>query len=199
MVQLTGKQKRYPAQLSGGEKQRVALARSLVLEPAVLLLDEPLAALDLQLRRAMRAELKAMQRRTGITFLFVTHDQEEALAMSDEIAIMNNGRIEQMGTPQEVYQAPGTRFVANFLGAMNWIGGIGIRPEALQLSRNGSRGRCGAEVTQSLFLGNCVHVMMRLETGEEATAEVLPSEADFAPGDRVHVNWSSADEMRFAS
>ncbi len=99
MVQLTGKEKRLPAQLSGGEKQRVALARSLVLEPSVLLLDEPLAALDLQLRKAMRTELKLMQRRTGITFLFVTHDQEEALAMSDEIAIMNRGRIEQSRQP----------------------------------------------------------------------------------------------------
>jgi spermidine/putrescine transport system ATP-binding protein len=197
MVRLGDKHKRLPAQLSGGEKQRVALARSLVLEPSVLLLDEPLAALDLQLRRAMRSELKAMQRRSGIAFLFVTHDQEEALAMSDEIALMNCGRIEQMGTPEEVYRAPATRFAANFLGAMNWIGGAGVRPEALKVSRNGPAGR-PAQVTQTLFLGNCVHVMMRLDSGEEATAELPAAAAGFTPGDAVHVNWSSADEMRFS-
>ena len=99
-----------PAQLSGGEKQRVALARSLVLEPQLLLLDEPLAALDPKLRKQMRAELKAMQRKTGITFLFVTHDQEEALSLSDKLAVMNQGRIEQFGTPEEVYLRPATRF-----------------------------------------------------------------------------------------
>ena len=197
MVQLGGKEKRFPAQLSGGEKQRVALARSLVLEPSVLLLDEPLAALDLQLRRAMRAELKLMQRRSGITFLFVTHDQEEALAMSDEIAIMNRGHIEQSGSPEDVYRAPASRFVAGFLGAMNWIGDAGVRPEALRVSRNGGPYRGTARVTQSLFLGNCVHVQMRLASGEEAVAELPPGETTFQPGDTVHVNWSSADEMRF--
>jgi ABC-type Fe3+/spermidine/putrescine transport system ATPase subunit len=200
MVRLADKHKRLPAQLSGGEKQRVALARSLVLEPSVLLLDEPLAALDLQLRRAMRSELKAMQRRSGVAFLFVTHDQEEALAMSDEIALMNHGRIEQMGTPREVYRAPATRFAANFLGAMNWIGGAGVRPECLKVlrsvSRNPASGR-RAQVTQTLFLGNSVHVIMRLESGEEATAELPGAATDFAPGDAVDVNWSSADEMRF--
>ncbi len=109
LVQLADKRDRTPAQLSGGEKQRVALARSLVLEPQLLLLDEPLAALDPKLRKQMRAELKAMQRKTGITFLFVTHDQEEALSMSDQVAVMNQGRIEQFGTPEEVYLRPATR------------------------------------------------------------------------------------------
>jgi ABC-type Fe3+/spermidine/putrescine transport system ATPase subunit len=197
MVQLTGKESRYPRQLSGGEKQRVALARSLVLEPCVLLLDEPLAALDLQLRRAMRSELKEMQRRTGITFLFVTHDQEEALAMSDEIAIMNRGRIEQSGTPQRVYREPATRFVANFLGAMNWIGEIGVRPEAFRvhpLAENGFRRT--ARVGQSVFLGNCVHVTMRLESGEDVVAEVPSSEKQFAPGEFVSVDWPASDELR---
>ncbi len=198
MVRLTGKEKRLPAQLSGGEKQRVALARSLVLEPAVLLLDEPLAALDPQLRKAMRSELKAMQRRTGITFLFVTHDQEEALAMSDEVAIMNGGRVEQMGTPQDVYRAPATRFTAGFLGAMNWIGSMGVRPEAVRVSRHEDGQRCSAKVQHTLFLGNCVHVVMRLASGEEVTAELPPGEAEFAPGEGVQVSWSSADEMRFS-
>ncbi len=108
-MQLAGKRDRTPAQLSGGEKQRVALARSLVLEPQLLLLDEPLAALDPKLRKQMRSELKAMQRKTGITFLFVTHDQEEALSMSDKVAVMNGGRIEQFGTPEDVYLRPATR------------------------------------------------------------------------------------------
>jgi ABC-type Fe3+/spermidine/putrescine transport system ATPase subunit len=198
MVQLTGKEKRLPSQLSGGERQRVALARSLVLAPDVLLLDEPLAALDLKLRRAMRAELKEMQRRTGITFLFVTHDQEEALALSDEVAIMRGGRIEQQGAPQQVYREPSTRFVADFLGAMNWIGNIGIRPEAIAVTRGGPGHRCSATITQSLFLGNCVHLVMRLESGEEAVAEVPPLQQHFAPGETVHLNWSRADEMHIA-
>ena len=109
LVRLTGKEARHPAQLSGGERQRVALARSLVLEPDVLLLDEPLAALDPKLRKQMRLELKEMQRRVGITFLLVTHDQEEALSMSDQLAVMNAGAIEQVGTPQDVYLRPRTR------------------------------------------------------------------------------------------
>ena len=197
MVHLSDKRKRLPKELSGGEKQRVALARSLVLEPSILLLDEPLAALDLKLRREMRTELKAMQQRTGITFLFVTHDQEEALAMSDEIAIMNGGKIEQTGAPRDVYRSPATRFVAGFLGAMNWIGDTGVRPEALRVSRNGEDCRASARVEQSLFLGNTVQVTLKLESGEFATAELTGAEADFRPGEIVKVNWSRADEMRF--
>ena len=135
LVQLAGKESRSPAQLSGGERQRVALARSLVLSPDVLLLDEPLSALDPKLRKQVRAELKSLQRRVGITFLFVTHDQEEALSMSDQIAVMNGGRLEQVGTPEDIYLRPRTRFVAEFLGAMNWIDGIGVRPEATRISR----------------------------------------------------------------
>src|SRR6185295_9772747 len=115
-------------------RQRVALARALVLAPDVLLLDEPLSALDPRLRKQVRAELKALQRQTGVTFLFVTHDQEEALALSDRIAVMRGGEIEQSGTPQELYQKPRTRFVASFLGEMNWIEGVGIRPECVRLS-----------------------------------------------------------------
>src|SRR6202789_2262949 len=112
LVQLAGKESRRPAQLSGGERQRVALARSLVLEPDVLLLDEPLSALDPQLRKQVRAELKDLQRRVGVTFLFVTHDQEEALSMSDQIAVMHRGAVEQVGTPEDIYQRPKTKFVA---------------------------------------------------------------------------------------
>src|SRR6266403_3143395 len=123
LVQLSGKESRRPTEISGGERQRVALARSLVLTPDVLLLDEPLSALDPNLRKQVRAELKNIQRRVGITFLFVTHDQEEALSLSDQIAVMNNGALEQVGSPQDIYLRPRTRFVAGFLGAVNWING----------------------------------------------------------------------------
>lgn len=119
LVALQGLENRYPRQLSGGQQQRVALARSLVIEPAVLLLDEPLGALDLKLRRQMQLELKRLQTQVGITFIYVTHDQEEALTMSDRVAVMNHGRIQQLGTPEELYERPRTRFVAEFLGAAN--------------------------------------------------------------------------------
>ena len=200
LVRLAGKEDRYPAQLSGGERQRVALARSLVLEPGVLLLDEPLAALDPKLRKQMRLELKELQRRAGITFLLVTHDQEEALSMSDRVAVMHDGRIEQVGTPEEVYLRPATPFVAGFLGAVNWIGGIGLRPEATRIARNGtgqdSRAR-PAVVTGSVFLGDRVQVIATLANGEQAVAQVARECGPFQPGEAVHVCWSAADEMVF--
>ena len=203
MVRLTGKDLRYPSQLSGGERQRVALARSLVLEPEVLLLDEPLAALDPKLRHEMRVELKELQRRVGITFLFVTHDQEEAMSMSDSIAVMNNGRIEQVGTPEEVYLHPATRFVAGFLGAVNWIDGIGVRPETTGLSRTGPVNgytSVPATITRTVFLGDCIHVAARLATGEEAVAQVPRqdvSNGGYHVGEPIHVWWKHDDEMRF--
>ncbi len=123
LVQLTGKEKRRPKQLSGGQKQRVALARALVNRPKVLLLDEPLGALDLKLRKAMQSELKALQERVGITFVYVTHDQEEALVMSDRIAVMNEGNVLQVGTPEEIYETPTSRFVADFIGKTNFLNG----------------------------------------------------------------------------
>ena len=119
LVQMTGFAKRRPAQLSGGQQQRVALARALVLRPRVLLLDEPLGALDAKLRKRLQLELRAVQREVGITFVYVTHDQEEALTMSDQIAVLAEGRVEQVGPPQEIYSAPATTFVAGFLGAAN--------------------------------------------------------------------------------
>lgn len=119
LVQLAGFETRYPHQLSGGQQQRVALARALVLQPQVLLLDEPLGALDRQLRKAMQAELRRIQREVGMTFLYVTHDQDEALSMADRLAVMRHGRIEQLGTPQDIFQAPRTQFVAEFMGAAN--------------------------------------------------------------------------------
>jgi len=195
-VQLGDKASRMPAQLSGGERQRVALARALVLEPDVLLLDEPLSALDPQLRKQVRAELKDLQRRVGVTFLFITHDQEEAMSMSDRIAVMNRGSVEQVGTPEEVYRRPKTRFVASFLGAMNWIGGVGLRPEALSVSREAVHQRSGV-VLGSVFLGPVTHVEVRLESGESCTAQVPAGGACFQAGEAIHLGWNEADELRF--
>ncbi len=146
MVRLEGFDRRKPGQLSGGQRQRVALARALVNRPRVLLLDEPLGALDLKLREEMQIELKAIQQEVGITFIYVTHDQEEALAMSDRLAVFNNGLIEQVGAPAEVYERPATRFVAGFVGTSNLLTGdvarqiVGesgtftVRPEKIHLS-----------------------------------------------------------------
>jgi iron(III) transport system ATP-binding protein len=123
LVNLSGFDKRLPSQLSGGQQQRVALARSLVVEPNILLLDEPLSNLDAKLRERMRAELKQLQRRTGITFIYVTHDQAEALALSDQVAVINDGRLQQFGTPREVYSKPANRMVADFMGNVNLLPG----------------------------------------------------------------------------
>ena len=145
LVKLKGFEHRKPSQLSGGQRQRVALARALVNQPRVLLLDEPLGALDLKLREAMQAELKAIQREVGITFVYVTHDQGEALSMSDRLAVFNHGQIEQIGTPAEVYEHPHTAFVAGFVGVSNVIQGalarriagreasFSIRPERIRM------------------------------------------------------------------
>jgi ABC-type Fe3+/spermidine/putrescine transport system ATPase subunit len=201
LVQLGHKRDNLPAQLSGGEKQRVALARSLVLEPQLLLLDEPLAALDPGLRKQMRAELKAMQRQTGITFLFVTHDQEEALSLSDRLAVMNKGRVEQFDTAEAVYLRPSTAFVAGFLGAINWFGDAGVRPESTRVSRiqpDDGPHRRGA-VESLLFLGNCIHLNARLDDGVRAVAEISREANDYREGEPVWLHWHPESEMRFGS
>ena len=128
LVQLTGFDKRRPGQLSGGQQQRVALARALILNPSVLLLDEPLGALDAKLRKRLQIELKALQEEVGITFIYVTHDQEEALTMSDRIAVMSNGRVEQVGPPKEIYEEPATAYVADFLGVSNLMDAVAKGP-----------------------------------------------------------------------
>ncbi len=170
LVQLPGLEQRKPAQLSGGQRQRVALARALILHPRVLLLDEPLGALDLKLRQQMQIELKAIQQRVGITFIYVTHDQEEALTMSDRIAVFSKGKIEQVGTPAEVYEFPATAFVAGFVGVSNLIGGemarkitgaageFTIRPEKIHLQEPGQpigAGSCsiGGTIREVVYLG----------------------------------------------
>jgi spermidine/putrescine transport system ATP-binding protein len=143
LVELGGLEKRRPRQLSGGQQQRVALARALVLRPAVLLLDEPLGALDAKIRKQLRVELKGLQEEVGITFVFVTHDQEEALSMSDRIAVMNHGRIEQIGTPSDVYEQPATVFVADFLGVSNLMEADAHGDGAVRIGDFALRAGCG--------------------------------------------------------
>ena len=144
LVGLAGLERRKPKQLSGGQQQRIALARALVNHPRVLLLDEPLGALDLKLRKEMQLELKRIQHEVGITFVHVTHDQEEAMTMADRIVIMNCGRIEQLGTPSELYEKPRTAFVAGFLGVSNLLHGRGRRGRPRAAARTGPRCRCRA-------------------------------------------------------
>ena len=159
LVQLTGRESSKPWELSGGQRQRVALARALVNRPAVLLLDEPLGALDLKLRRQMQVELKEIQREVGITFLYVTHDQEEALAMSDRIAVMDGGVVEQCGTPEEVYERPAKPFVAGFIGISNLMEGT-VEAGGVRLA-NGSL--CAAPVPDGVADGTAVQLSVRPE------------------------------------
>lgn len=198
LLQLNGKQGRRPNQISGGERQRVALARALVLSPDVLLLDEPLSALDPKLRKQVRAELKNIQRRVGITFLFITHDQEEALSLSDRMAVMANGEIEQVGSPREVYQRPQSRFVAEFLGEVNWIDRVGVRPESVCISHerplNTSRYHAGT-VVGTTYLGNCVQVETNLVSTQRCIAQVQGGGLPFHAGDHVYVWWDERDEL----
>jgi len=177
LVRLTGYDRRGPGELSGGQAQRVALARALVCEPTVLLLDEPLGALDLKLRRQLQVELKRVQVEVGITFVYVTHDQEEALALSDRIAVMNRGRIEQLGTPEELYDRPRTRFVADFIGTTNLLAGTVVSVAGgsaiLELEAGG---RCvvGAD---GLAPGAAVEVAIRPEA-----LELVPRDGSDAEG-----------------
>lgn len=197
LLRLTGKEDRLPSQLSGGERQRVALARSLVLQPGILLLDEPLSALDPNLRKQVRSELKELQRSTATTFIFVTHDQEEALSLSDRIAVLYQGRLQQVDTPQQLYLHPQTRFVAGFLGGVNWMGAIGVRPEATRLSRiKPAATSLQAVIHRSTFLGSAVHVEAKLVSGETIVSEVSRVDDSYTAGETVHVWWNPADEMR---
>lgn len=213
MVRLEGFSERRPAQLSGGQRQRVALARAIVNEPSVLLLDEPLGALDLKLRQEMQTELKAIQRRIGITFLYVTHDQEEAMAMSDRIAIMNKGVIEQVGTPKEIYELPASPFVAGFIGTSNVIVRDGrtqsLRPERLRLLSpsstvpDGSNAEAGS-VSDVVYLGMVTRVYVHLESGDDMVVVRTNDDASgpklaVATGDRVLVSWRPEDAFELES
>ncbi len=180
LVELGGYGERRPAQLSGGQQQRVALARALVLRPALLLLDEPLGALDAKIRRQLRIELKALQEEVGITFVFVTHDQEEALSMSDRVAVMSGGRIEQIGTPAEVYEDPATVFVADFLGVSNLMEAHAARVEggcAVTIGDYPLRAGCG-----DLEASGAVKVVARPERIELLSGESGAQRGNCLPG-----------------
>ncbi|MDH3265090.1 MAG: ABC transporter ATP-binding protein [Paracoccaceae bacterium] len=200
LVQLPGYGDRRPGQLSGGQRQRVALARALVMKPRVLLLDEPLGALDLKLREQMQEELKALQRKVGITFVFVTHDQGEALSMADRVAVFNEGRIEQVGTPEDIYNRPAKPFVADFVGSSNVLppeithvlcgrrAWASLRPEALRIVAKGRP----AEVLATSFLGTATRVHLRM-AGRDLTA-LLPRGAEVPrPGETVGIGWGEGD------
>ena len=192
MVRLPGLGGRKPSQLSGGQRQRVALARAIVNEPQVLLLDEPLGALDLKLRQEMQLELLRVQREVGITFVYVTHDQEEALTMSDRIAVLNHGRIEQIGTPIEVYERPRTAFVAGFIGVSNLIERDGrrvtVRPEKITLLTDGQPDPPGAHaeagtVRDVIYAGVLTRYVVELEAGGVLVVSRQNAEAPVLPGD----------------
>jgi len=204
MVRLVGLDRRRPSQLSGGQRQRVALARAVVNEPEVLLLDEPLGALDLKLRQEMQLELKRIQKEVGITFVYVTHDQEEALTMSDRVAVFNAGRIEQIGTPADVYERPATEFVAGFIGISNLLTRDGIRfvirPEKLHMLLEGDTAERGMTVEpgvleQVIYVGQSTRYNVRLDRGEHLVAVRQNTEAadesHELEGRRIRLAWAS--------
>ena len=222
-VRLEGYGGRRPHQLSGGQRQRVALARALVNQPKVLLLDEPLGALDLKLRRQMQIELKAIQREVGITFVFVTHDQEEALTLSDRIAVFNDGRVEQVATPMELYEQPATTFVAGFVGTSNLLGGpvaeevlgesgtFSIRPEKITLHVGEDEAPTGegqvsvaGTVADVVYLGSATHSVVDLATGGRLSVmqQNLESSLDHAlarRGERVLLTWQRVHVVPLAA
>ncbi|MBA2949389.1 ABC transporter ATP-binding protein [Streptomyces himalayensis] len=218
-VRLDGFGARRPSQLSGGQRQRVALARALVGRPRVLLLDEPLGALDLKLREQMQIELKAIQREVGITFVFVTHDQEEALTMSDRLAVFQQGRIEQTGTPAEIYERPATRFVAGFVGTSNLLEGqaaeqvvgspgtYSIRPEKIRVLKESAtadepeHSTATGTVAEVVYLGDATRFLVDLDAGGRLTAlqqNLETSSEDVAAyrGARVRLLWHDRHTFR---
>jgi spermidine/putrescine transport system ATP-binding protein len=219
LVDLAGRENGKPAQLSGGQQQRVALARAIVNNPRVLLLDEPLGALDLKLRKQMQLELKRIQHEVGITFVHVTHDQEEAMTMADTIAVMNDGRIEQLGNPTQLYERPRTSFVAGFLGSSNLLSGTiegadairledgtviradidgrsgqvaaGVRPEKITIGAGGGVNELDGTVAETAYIGVATQVVVRTAVG---TVDVFAQNMDAggrvpAPGTPVVLSW----------
>ena len=200
LVRLDGLEDRRPSQLSGGQQQRVALARALVVEPPVLLCDEPLGALDRKLRQQMQFELKELQKRLGVTLVFVTHDQEEALAMSDRIAVMNRGRVEQVGAPTEIYERPRTRFVADFIGEINLMDD-GPKPRALRPEKirfvPAAEARLAGTIETANFVGGAT--LYRIRTADNRTflaRETHAGErAPRAAGDAIGLAWNDTDTV----
>jgi len=221
-VALAGYEDRRPAQLSGGQHQRVALARAIVIRPRVLLCDEPLAALDRKLRQSMQLELKQLQRQLGVTTIFVTHDQEEAMTISDRIAVMNAGRIEQIGPPREVYDRPRTRFVADFIGEINvfageWQGGsfvangthlpapagpasgkttIAVRPERISLEAVANAPLTG-RIQASSFVSGRMNYQISLNDGRSILVKEAAAHSERSIGEPVGICWSANDVVIF--
>ena len=197
-VRLSGYGDRKPHELSGGQRQRVALARAIVNRPSVLLLDEPLGALDLKLREAMQLELKELQRALGITFIFVTHDQEEALTMSDRIAIFNQGKIEQIGTPKQIYENPATPFVSEFVGKINKITyngtRVNVRPEFITVSKNAGGAKSLPGLLKDVIFSGAVTRYV-VEVDKETTVIATTSDAGIEVGNNVYLNWDGAKEF----
>jgi putative spermidine/putrescine transport system ATP-binding protein len=211
LVQLSGFAGRKPSQLSGGQRQRVALARALINNPKVLLLDEPLGALDLKLRQQMQVELKTIQKRVGITFIFVTHDQEEALTMSDRIAVFNEGRIQQVGTPSEIYERPASPFVAGFVGTSNLVSGevakritgseemFSIRPEKIHLDSTDNEPEknmlcIDGVIRDVVYLGLFTRYLVEIEGGNDLVVIVqnlktTSMDVLSAKGQKVRLYW----------
>lgn len=213
-VQLSGYESRKPSQLSGGQRQRVALARALVNRPSVLLLDEPLGALDLKLRQQMQIELKELQREVGITFIFVTHDQEEALTMSDRIAVFDKGKIQQLDKPARIYEMPGNEFVAGFVGISNLISGSAaqsllgksgtftVRPEKIQLGSMAGHARSAAGVIKEVeYLGPSTRFLVELDAGvtlmvlRQNTAE-SSLDVEALRNSRTNLSWEISSEYQ---
>ena len=199
LVQLEEYGKRMPDQLSGGQKQRVAIARAVINEPKVLLLDEPLGALDLKLRRQMQLELKRLQKQLGITFIYITHDQEEAINMSDRIGVMHEGVLEQMGTPNEVYYRPRTSYVADFVGNANILHKNGetlaIRSENIRMD---GESVCTQEavVVEKSFAGGQLRILFRLSDGQLLTASRYGIDNDMQAGETVKIGWDAKDAVK---
>lgn len=199
LVQLEEYGKRMPDQLSGGQKQRIAIARAVINEPKVLLLDEPLGALDLKLRRQMQLELKRLQKQLGITFIYITHDQEEAINMSDRIGVMHEGILEQLGTPNEVYYQPQTSYVADFVGNANILHKNGetfaIRSENILMN---GEAVCTQEavVVEKSFAGGQLRILFGLPDGQTITASRYGIDNDLQPGQKVQIGWDAKDAVK---
>lgn len=198
-IGLADKAGAYPAQLSGGQKQRIAIARAVINEPKVLLLDEPLGALDLKLRRQMQLELKRLQKQLGITFIYITHDQEEAINMSDRIGVMHEGILEQLGTPNEVYYQPQTSYVADFVGNANILHKNGetfaIRSENILMN---GEAVCTQEavVVEKSFAGGQLRILFGLPDGQTLTASRYGIDNDLQPGQQVKIGWDAKDAVK---
>ncbi len=197
VVSLEGLERRRTRQLSGGQQQRVALARALVNRPAALLLDEPLGALDVKLRKQMQLELKRIQSELGTTFVYVTHDQEEALAMSNRIAVMNDGRVEQVGSPREIYESPQTAFVADFVGSLNVLeldsGRLAVRPERVRIAPiDGSPHNLEGVIAEVIYLGMYTQFHVDTPAGRVASHRLADERIDgLEPGSRVALSWDA--------